>query len=133
MRSKGSRGPQGAGLVVATLVLVQALALLMASPSLAAGDNDPGTGTWAEDGSVFRDKVRLSADDPAADPEDWYRINLTAGATEVDFLTISVNLTGYYDERYFVWAGIHDPDGAELQEVQATNARTQSRIAMTTT
>jgi hypothetical protein len=120
MRSKGIRGPQGAGLVVATLVLMQALVLLTASPVLAAGDNDPGTGTWAEDGSVFRDQVRLSADDPAADPEDWYRINLTAGASELDFLTIRINLTGYYDERYFVWAGIHDPDGAELQEVQAT-------------
>ncbi len=121
MRSKGIRGPKGAGLAVATIVLVQALALLTASPVLAAGDNDPGTGTWAEDGSVFRDQVRLSADDPAADPEDWYRINLTAGASELDFLTIRVNLTGYYDERYFVWAGILDPDNAELQEVQATN------------
>ena len=89
---------QGLGFMISALMLLQALALvsvIMATPVSADVGNDPTSAQWAEDGSVFRDWVRLSADDPAADPEDWYRINLTAGATELDFLTFSVNLTGY--------------------------------------
>jgi hypothetical protein len=83
-------------------------------------DDQPEGGHWAQDGAVYRDWVRLSADDPSADPADWYRINLTAEGASVDMLRVTVNLTaGGGLEQFFVWAAIHDPDRSLLTEVQA--------------
>ncbi|MCK4970128.1 MAG: hypothetical protein KAS77_06365, partial [Thermoplasmata archaeon] len=108
---------------IATLAFLLALSALTTVnlPVMAEGDDEPGTGPWAEDGSVFRDSVRLSADDPDADPVDWYRVNLTAGPSQVDMLRINVNLTRNGGDQFLVWASIHDPDGALLQEVRSTN------------
>ncbi len=111
------------------LALLALAVLALAWPPLAPPgalathtDDNPQSGTWAEDGSSFRDWVRLSADDPSADAQDWYRINLTAGVAEVDVLRIEVNMTlGGNQEMYFVWASIHDPDGALLQEVKTAS------------
>ncbi len=108
---------------IATLAFLLAFSALTTVnlPVMADGDDEPGTGQWAEDGSVFRDSVRLSADDPDADPVDWYRVNLTAGPGQVDMLRIKVNLTRNGGDQFLVWASIHDPDGALLQEVRSTN------------
>ena len=80
---------------IATMAFLLALSALATvnMPVMADGDDEPGTGPWAEDGSVFRDSVRQSADDPDADPVDWYRVNLTGGSSQVDMLRINVNLT----------------------------------------
>ncbi len=108
---------------IATMAFLLALSALATVnlPVMADGDDEPGTGPWAEDGSVFRDSVRESADDPDADPVDWYRVNLTAGPSQVDMLRIYVNLTRNGGDQFLVWASIHDPDGALLQEVRSTN------------
>jgi hypothetical protein len=108
---------------IATMAFLLALsALATVNPSVMAdGDDEPGTGPWAEDGSIFRDSVRLSADDPDADPVDWYRVNLTAGPSQLDLLRINVNLTKNGGDQFLVWASIHDLDGALLQEVRSTS------------
>ncbi len=113
-------------IVAMVLMVVLSTLVTLNGPALADGDDEPDTGPWAEDGSVFRDMVRLSADDPDADPVDWYRVNLTAGATQLDMLTISVNMTRNGAAQYFVWASIHDPDGALLQETKATSYAVKS-------
>ncbi|UCC92973.1 MAG: hypothetical protein JSW25_09990 [Thermoplasmata archaeon] len=116
--------------LVVLLSTVLTLATLATTPVAADLDDDPETGPWAEDGSVFRDRVRLSADDPSADPVDWYRINLTAGPTTLDYLTISVNMTRNGGEQFFVWASLHDPDGALLTEVKATSFAVKSTATL---
>ena len=113
-------------IVAMVLMVVLSTLVTLNGPALADGDDEPDTGPWAEDGSVFRDMVRLSADDPDADPVDWYRVNLTAGATQLDMLTISVNMTRNGAAQYFVWASIHDPDGALLQETKTTSYAVKS-------
>ena len=58
---------------VASLALVltlTTLATLAVGPAMADADDSPRTGPWAEDGTVFLDTVRLSSDDPEADPVD---------------------------------------------------------------
>lgn len=112
-----------------TLVLL-ALAAGAPQPAAAAQDDEPGEGQWAEDGSVFRDLVRLSADDPSADPVDWYRVNLTAGAAQLDLLRIHVNLTRNGGDQFLVWASVHDPDGALLTEVRATSFAVRSTATL---
>jgi hypothetical protein len=114
---------------LASLVLVLALSTLATAfggPALADADDSPQTGPWAEDGSVFLDTVRLSSDDPEADPVDWYRVNLSEGPTEVDLLRIDVNMTQNGAAQLFVWASIHDPDGALVTEVKATSYAVRS-------
>lgn len=116
---------------LATLLLILlTLAAGVPHPAAAAQDDEPLEGTWAEDGSVFRDLVRLSADDPSADPVDWYRVNLTAGATQLDLLRIRVNLTRNGGDQFLVWASIHDPDGALLTEVKATSFTVKSTATL---
>ena len=106
---------------IAVALLVLSTVASLGPPALAASDAEPDEGRWAEDGSVFRDMVRLSSDDPSADPVDWYRVNLTAGATELDLLTIRVNLTRDGGGQFLVWAAIHYPDGGLMQEVRSTS------------
>jgi hypothetical protein len=130
------RGTQAGGRRAAAVLALLALALA-ALPSLVPvamanhTDDYPETGRWAEDGATFRDWVQLSADDPSADPVDWYRVNLTAEGALVDMLRVDVNLTaGGGQEQYFVWASIHDPDEALLQEVKAPGyARKTTQVA----
>ena len=112
--------------LVALLFVILAFAMAANTPVAADPDDEPETGLWAEDGSVFRDTVRLSSDDPSADPVDWYRVNLTAGSTNLDLLRIDVNLTRNGGEQFQVWASIHDPDGALLTEVRATTFAVKS-------
>jgi hypothetical protein len=107
--------------MVATMFLLLALAAMASTPVASAPGDEPGTGPWVEHGTVVRDKVRLSADDPSADPVDWYRINLTAGPSSLDLLRIDVNLTRNGGDQFLVWASVHDPDGALLTEVRSTN------------
>jgi hypothetical protein len=52
---------------------------------------------------------------------DWFRINLTAGPSDLDLLRIDLNLTRSGGDQFLVWASIHDPDGALLTEVKSTN------------
>ncbi|MCK4300650.1 MAG: hypothetical protein KAX80_14000, partial [Planctomycetes bacterium] len=108
---------------IVTLAFLLAFSALSTTsmPVMADGNDEMGTGPWAENGSVFRDSVRQSAEDPDADPVDWYRVNLTAGPSQVDVLRINVNLTQNGGDQFLVWASIHDPDGALLQEVRSTN------------
>jgi hypothetical protein len=115
---------------VALLFVILALTTVASVPVAADLDDEPETGPWAEDGSVFRDRVRLSADDPSADPIDWYRINLTAGPTTLDMLRIDVNMTRTGGEQTFVWASLHDPDGALLTEVKATSFTVKSTATL---
>ncbi len=130
------RGTQAGGhraAVALVLLAIAAMALPPMAPVASASHTDdyPETGRWAEDGTTFRDWVQLSADDPSADPADWYRVNLTAEGAQVDMLRIDVNLTaGGGQEQFFVWASIHDPDGALLQEVRAPGyARKSAQVA----
>ena len=130
------RGTQAGRRRAAAALALLALALAALPPlapvaSASHTDDYPETGRWAEDGATFRDWVQLSADDPSADPADWYRVNLTAEGALVDMLRIDVNLTaGGGQEQYFVWASIHDPDGSLLQEVKAPGyARKTAQVA----
>jgi hypothetical protein len=108
------------------MLTLTTLATLVGGPAMADADDNPQTGPWAGDGSVFLDSVRLSSDDPEADPVDWYRINLTEGPTEVDLLRIDVNMTQNGAAQLFVWASVHDPDGALVTEVKATSYAVRS-------
>jgi len=110
-----------AATLVALMFVILALATVATTPVAADLDDEPETGPWVEDGIVVRDRVRLSADDPSADPIDWFRIYLTAGSTSLDMLRIDVNLTRNGGDQFLVWASIHDPDGALLTEVRSTN------------
>lgn len=116
--------------LVSILLVVLAFATVATTPVAADLDDDSETGSWAEDGSVFRDWVRDSADDPSADPVDWFRINLTAGPASLDLLRIDVNMTRNGGEQFFVWASVHDPDGALLTEVKATNFAVRSAASL---
>ena len=107
--------------LVALMFMILAMATVATTPVAADLDDEPETGPWVEDGTVVRDRVRLSADDPSADPVDWFRINLTAGSSSLDMLSIDVNLTRNGGDQFLVWASVHDPDGALLTEVKATN------------
>jgi hypothetical protein len=122
-RDARGRAQRRALALLALAVLALALPPLAPPGAMATHTDDaPGSGTWAANGSSFRDWVSLSSDDPSADAQDWYRINLTAGPTEVDVLRIEVNMTlGGNQDMYFVWASIHDPDGALLQEVKTAS------------
>jgi hypothetical protein len=111
---------------VTLLFFVLVFTTVAVTPVAADLDDEPETGPWAEDGSLFRDRVRLSADDPAADPVDWYRINLTAGPVSIDLLRIDVNMTRTGGDQYFVWASVHDPDGALLTEVKTSSFAVKS-------
>ena len=122
MNRPNERRAPARAVALATLALLSALPLLAAIPPAGAThtDDQPEGGTWAENGSVFRNWTKLSADDPSADPVDWYRVNLTAEGASVDMLRITVNLTaGGGMEQFYVWAAIHDPDRSLLTEVQA--------------
>ena len=115
---------------MAILLVVLTFATMATTPVVADLDDEAETGPWAEDGSVFRDRVRSSADDPSADPVDWFRINLTAGPASLDLLRIDVNMTRNGGEQFFVWASVHDPDGALLTEVKATNFAVKSTATL---
>jgi hypothetical protein len=115
--------------VVLSFVIL-ALSSMAITPVAADLNDDPDTGPWAEHGLVVRDRVRLSADDPSADPIDWFRINLTAGPVTIDMLRIDVNMTRNGAEQLFVWASIHDPDGALLTEVKATSFAVKSTATL---
>ena len=115
---------------VTLMFVILAMATVATTPVAADLDDAPETGPWVEDGTVVRDLVRLSADDPSADPIDWFRINLTAGSTSLDMLRIEVNLTRNGGDQFLVWASIHDPDGALLTEVRSTNYQVQSTATL---
>lgn len=117
-------------ILLVILFITMAFAASVTVPVAADPDDDAETGPWAEDGSMFRDMVRLSADDPSADPVDWYRVNLTAGPTTLDLLRIDVNMTRNGGDQFFVWASVHDPDGALLTEVKATSFAVKSTATL---
>ena len=131
MRTGTRAGERHAAAALALLALA-VVALPAMTPVAGAFHTDdyPETGNWAEDGAEFREWVQLSADDPSADPVDWYRVNLTAEGATVDMLRIDVNLTADGGQDfYFVWASIHEPDGALLQEVKAPDdARRSAQV-----
>jgi hypothetical protein len=116
--------------LVAVLFVTLSFTIGLTSPVAAGPDDDPQTGPWVEDGTVIRDRVRLSSDDPSADPVDWFRVNLTAGPTQLDLLRIDVNLTRNGGAQFLVWAAIYDPDGALLTEVKATNFAVKSTATL---
>jgi hypothetical protein len=115
---------------VAILVVIIALTSFATVPAAADANDSPQTGPWLEDGAVVNDVVRLSADDPDADPVDWFRVNLTAGASELDMLRIHLNLTKNGADQFLAWASIHDPDGALITEVRATTYTVMSTATL---
>ena len=122
MKRRITRRAPARAVALATLALLSVLPMLAVAPPAAATptDDQPEGGTWAGNNTTFREWVSLSADDPSADPVDWYRINLTAEGALVDMLRITVNLTsGGGMEQFFVWASILDPDTSLLSEVKA--------------